>query len=168
MFYSMNTFHLPAGSARDAEKWFNDLTPDHRSMIKSVCMTFSLADLTPEVLVEMEKKWLWDLPLKSRQDERRMVFEVTYLLCWRFWQEKLRFLQKWDTLDKVYLERASGEASAFKGDALRAMEANEERSLMDVAREEVKVKLEGIVNEMGWIATKSLLMRRGAAARVYF
>lgn len=164
MFYSMNTFHLPAGSARDAEEWFDNLKPDHRSLIKSACMTFSLADLTPEVLVQMDKKWLWDLPLKTRQDERRMVFEVTYLLCWRFWQEKIRFLQKWDTLDTVYLEKACGETSVFDGDAFRALDAKEEKVLVDVAREKVKVELEGMVNEMGWKATKRWLMTRGPAS----
>lgn len=161
MFYSMNTFHLPAGSARDAEHWFNHLKPDHRSMIKSACMTFSLADLTPDVLVEMEKKWLWDLPLKTRQDERRMVFEVSYLLCWRIWQEKLRFLQRWDTLEMVYLQKKCGEMSAFDGEAFRNLDAKEERTLMDVAREEVMVELEEMVGEMGWKATKKWLMTRG-------
>lgn len=166
MFYSMNTFHIPAGSSRDAEDWFDNLKPDHRSMIKSACMTFSLADLTPETLVEMEKIWLWDLPLKTRQDERRMVFEITYLLCWRFWQEKMRFLQGWDTLDKVYVKKACGETSAFAGDAFRALEAKDERVLMDAARERVKVELEGIVNEMGWKATKKWLMTRRPALGV--
>lgn len=161
MFYSMNTFHLPAGSARDAEHWFNNLKPDHRSSIKSACMTFSLADLTPEVFVQMEKKWLWDLPHKTRQDERRMVFEVAYLLCWRFWQEKVRFLQKWDTLDRVYLEKMSGEPSAFDGEAFRNLDAKEEKVLMDTAREEVVVELDGMVGQLGWKATKKWLMTRG-------
>ena len=129
-------------------------------------MTFSIADLTPDVLVEMDKKWLWDLPLKSRQDEQRMVFEVAYLLCWRFWQDKVGFLKRWDTLDQVFLEKASGERSAFDGEAFRAMDAKEEKGLLDMAREEVRVELEGLVGEMGWKATKRWLMTRGPPFRI--
>ncbi|KAM0801899.1 hypothetical protein BDR22DRAFT_144933 [Usnea florida] len=161
MFYSLNTFHLPAGSASDAQQWLDGLKMCHRSMIKSACMTLSLADLTPDVLVEMEKKWLWDLPFKSRQDERRMVSEVAYLLCWRFWQDKMGVLKRWGTLDRVRLERASGERCVFDGEAFRAMDAKEEKGLLDSAREEVRVELEGLVGEMGWKATKRWLMTRG-------
>ena len=165
MFYTMNTFHLPAGSARDAEEWFNDLKPDHRSTIKSACMTFSLADITPDCLAEMEKIWLFDIPLKTRQLERRMAFEVTYLLCWRYWQEKIRFLQKWDTLEKVELKTGSA-TFAFDGDEFRALDAKEERRIMDLARGEVKTELEGMVDEMGWKAAKKLLMTRTATSGV--
>ena len=166
MFYSMNTFHLPAGSARDAETWLSHLKPDHRSMIKSACINFTIADLTSEVLVEMDKKWLWDLPAMTRQNEQRMVFEVTYILCWRFWQDKIRFLQKWDALEKVYLKMADGETSAWDGDAFRALDAKEEKSFLDVAREKVKSELEGMVGEMGWKATKKLLVAQGVASGV--
>lgn len=137
----------------------------HRSMIKSACLTFSIADLTPDVLVEMEKKWLWDLPLKSRQDEQRMVFEVAYLLCWRYWQDKVGVLKRWDTLDRVGLERASGERAVFGGEAFRALDAKEEKGLLDGAREEVRGELEGLVGEMGWKATKRWLMTRGPPFR---
>ena len=165
MFYSMNTFHLPAGSASDAQHWLDGLKMHHRSMIKSACMTLSLADLTPDNLAEMDEKWLWDLPFKSRQDEQRMVFEVAYLLCWRYWQDKMGFLKRWDSLDQVVFERVSGERSVFDGEAFRAMDAKEEKEILDVAREEVRVELEGLVGEMGWKATKRWLMTRGPPFR---
>ena len=161
MFYTMNTFHLPAGSAHDAEIWLNHLKPDDRSMIKRAGVTFSLADLTPEVLVEMEKKWLWDLPAMTRRYEQRMVFEVTYILCWRFWQDKIRFLQQWDTLDQICLKKAGGEASVFEGEAFRAWDAKEEKDFLDAARGLVKAELEGLVGQMGWKATRKLLMAGG-------
>ena len=83
MFYSMNTFHLPVGSAADVGTWLEGLKREHRDMIRSVCLTFYLEDITPAVLSEMEKKWLWDIPLKTRALEQRMVAEEAYLLWWR-------------------------------------------------------------------------------------
>lgn len=94
-----------------------------------------------------------------------MVFEVSYLLCWRYWQEKIRFLQRWDMLEKVQL-RTRSETWSFDGEAFRGLEAKEERRIMDLAREEVKSELESMVDEVGWKATKKALMTRGAASGV--
>ena len=94
-----------------------------------------------------------------------MVFEVSYLLCWRYWQEKLRFLQRWDMLEKVEL-RTRSETWVFEGEAFRGLEAKEERRIMDLAREEVKSELESMVDEVGWKATKKALLTRGAASGV--
>lgn len=163
MFYSMNTFHLPPGSARDAEDWLNHLKPDHRAMIKSACITFTLADLAPDVLVEMEKKWLWDFPATTRQNEQRMVFEVTYILCWRFWQDKIRWLQKWEELENVYMKMADGVTVAFDGVAFRALDPKEEKKVLEGARELVRSELEGMVGEVGWKGAKKLLMAKGGA-----
>ena len=64
-------------------------------------------------------------------------------------------------LEMVYLKKKGGEASAFDGEAFRNLDAKEERTLMDVAREEVMVELEEMVGEVGWKATKKWLMTRG-------
>ena len=165
MFYSRNTFHLPAGSAADAAAWSDGLLPHQRSLIKSACLDLSLADITPEVLNEMEKRWLWDLPLKSRQDERRMVFEVVYLLCWRYWQEKIRFLQRWEALGTVDV-RTGSETFSFGAEGFRALDAKEEKEILDLAREKVKAELEGMVEEMGWKAVRKLFMTRAVASGV--
>lgn len=148
MFYTLNTFHLPAGSARDADTWLTHLPPHHRSLIKSAALTFSLADLTPAVLVEMDTKWLWDLPASTRRYERRVVFEVAYILCWRFWQDKLRWLRRWEALETVVLERADGERVVLGGEAFRGMDAKDERVWLEGARGVVMGELEGLVRIM--------------------
>ena len=161
IFYSMNTFHLPVGSAHDVGSWFDNLKKEHRCLINSVCLTFSLADITPDVLTEMEKKWLWDLPLKTARSEQRMVSEVAYLLCWRYWQDKIDFLKRWEGLERVELRDAAGEGVGFVGEAFRGLEVKEERGIMDRARERVKGELEGMVGEVGWKAVRKGLMGRG-------
>ena len=50
------------------------------------------------------------------------VYEVTYILCWRFWQDKIRFLQKWEGLEKVYMRMADGTTLAAAGVGFRAMD----------------------------------------------
>ncbi|CAF9937816.1 MAG: hypothetical protein ALECFALPRED_007421 [Alectoria fallacina] len=168
MFYTLNTFHLPAGSARDAEVWLEHLRPDQRSLIKRAGLTLSLADLTPAVLAEMEKKWLWDIPTgRDRRHEERMVFEVAYLLCWRFWQDKIRALQRqqWPGLEEVVVANARGEVVAvFTGEAFRALGVEEERGVLDSAREVVRTELEGLVGEVGWKGARRWFLARGKGA----
>ena len=163
MFYTMNTFHLPPGSAHDAEIWLNHLKPDHKTLIKSACITFTLADLAPNVLVEMEKKWLWDFPATTRQDEQRLVYEVSYILCWRFWQDKIRLLQRWEGLEKVCMRMADGMTLAFEGVGFRALDPKVEKGFLEGAREIVRGELEGMVGEVGWKAVKKVLMAEGVA-----
>lgn len=88
IFFSQNTFHLPFGSATDLETWSRDaFKAEHRALIKSVCLTLSLQDLTLGMLKEMEKKWLFDIEVRNKAEERRMLADVAYALCWRYWRE---------------------------------------------------------------------------------
>ena len=165
MFYSMNTFHLPVGSAKDAQAWFDNLNMERRDLIKSVGIYLRLEDITPAVFTEMEKKWLWDLPVKTRRLEQRMVFEVAYLLCWRYWQDKIDFLKKWEGLERVVVRwGCGGDKVVFEGENWRELDVKEERRVMDGAREVVKVELEGLVEEVGWMKARLALMNGGAGA----
>ncbi|CAD6591112.1 MAG: hypothetical protein ASARMPREDX12_004927 [Alectoria sarmentosa] len=166
MFYTLNTFHLPAGSARDAEVWLQQLQPNQRSLIKRAGLTLGLADLTPAVLAEMEKKWLWDIPTGhgDRRHEERMVFEVAYLLCWRFWQDKIRVLQRWRGLEEVVVGNAKGEVAVFEGEAFRALGVEEERCVLNTAREVVRGELEALVGEVGWKGARRWILARGKGA----
>lgn len=171
IFYSSNTFHLPPGSASELEHWFEKLKPEHRSLIKSVCLTFSIKDITPNVLKEMEKKWLWDIPVKTRRLEQRVVFEVAYALCWRYWQDKLDWVKKLEGIERVVLLCGNGEVGecesgsgrvVLEGEGWRGLDIKVEREVLDRARERVKGQLEALVEEVGWRATKKALMNGGS------
>lgn len=170
IFYSSNTFHLPPGSASDLENWFGTLKPEHRCLIKSVCLTFSIKDITPNVLKEMEKKWLWDIPVKTRRLEQRVVFEVAYALCWRYWQDKIDWVKKLEGIERVVLLCVNGEVGewesgsgrvVFEGEGWRGLDVKVEREVMDRARERVKEELEALVEEVGWKAARKALMNGG-------
>lgn len=159
IFYSSNTFHLPPGSVSDLENWFQKMKPEHRSLIKSVCLTFSIKDITPTVLKEMEKKWLWDIPVKTRRLEQRVVFEVAYALCWRYWQDKLDWVKKLEEIERVVLLCESGSGRVvFEGEGWRNLDVKVEREILDKARERVKGELEALVEEGGWKAARKTLI----------
>ena len=55
LFYQTNTFHLPVGSSEVTLRWLNTLRPEHRDMIESVCIYYTLADLTSPILDSITK-----------------------------------------------------------------------------------------------------------------
>lgn len=176
IFYSSNTFHLPPGSASDLENWFDKLKLEHRSLIKSVCLTFSIKDITPNVLKEMEKKWLWDIPVNTRRLEQRIVFEVAYALCWRYWQDKIDWVKKSEGIERVVLMCGNGEMSecgsgsgrvVFEGEEWRGLDVKVERDFLDRARERVQGELETLVEEVGWKATRKALMNGDLGGRCW-
>ncbi len=45
MFYAMNTFHWPPGPVSNSDDWYANLQPEHRKMIKTICIDLDLVDL---------------------------------------------------------------------------------------------------------------------------
>ena len=45
MFYTMNTFHWPPGPVSDTDGWYANLQPEHRKLIKTICIDLDLVDL---------------------------------------------------------------------------------------------------------------------------
>ena len=54
MFYGENTFHLSPGPLAVSTFYFSRLRPHHHNLIKSLAVTFTIADLTIEVFQEVE------------------------------------------------------------------------------------------------------------------
>ena len=45
MFYAMNTFHWPPGPVSNSDGWYANLQPEHRKMIRTICIDLDLVDL---------------------------------------------------------------------------------------------------------------------------
>ncbi len=162
MFYADNMFHLPAGSAADAERWAKGLRDEDRRRIRGVCLTLSVRDITPDVLEEMERRWLWDLPVKTNRLEQRMVFEVAYALCWRYWVDKVEWVRGWEGLERVEVRwgTAGEQRVVFGGVEWRGMGmgGEEMRGWLEGGREKVRGELEGMVEGVGWRGARKALM----------
>lgn len=137
----------------------------------------------------MEKKWLFDIEVRNAADEQRMVAEVAYALCWRYWRDKIDWVvKKWEGLERVEVRCAAGdegEGVLFEeGEWRWAGEKGEEewrglleegkagRRLLERAREGVKEGLGGLVQDVGWKVARKALMSgrvrwRGGSGVVY-
>ena len=56
-YYAGNSFHLPPGPVEGFLKWYEALRPNHRDLIRSVTIDFSILDLTPSVLEQCESSY---------------------------------------------------------------------------------------------------------------
>ena len=57
VYYASNNFHLPPGPVEGFLKWYEALRPNHRDLIRSVTIDFSILDLTPSVLEQCESSY---------------------------------------------------------------------------------------------------------------
>ena len=102
MYYSENTFHMPPGSLEEMTLLLNNIRPECLAMMKHVELNFSLLDLTPSVLKEVEanlaktgdkvpydRQWqTWRLPipknaiyLKLLKDSLRCLWDGKLLVA---------------------------------------------------------------------------------------
>ncbi|KAG7002440.1 hypothetical protein G7Y79_00027g061320 [Physcia stellaris] len=56
-YYAGNNFHLPPGPVEGFLRWYEALRPNHRDLIRSVTIDFSILDLTLSVLEQCESSY---------------------------------------------------------------------------------------------------------------
>ncbi|MCJ1470783.1 hypothetical protein MMC07_009430 [Pseudocyphellaria aurata] len=107
-FYTKNTFFLPPGPVEHSINFFNHLTSDTRSLIKTIGIRFDLEDLAPIFIAQQQKsagsfdkKWMtaWN----SDKPGKNFSFACAEKLG-DIWFEKLAWVQEWDTVDTAKLE----------------------------------------------------------------
>lgn len=54
MYYTGNVFHLPQGTLKEIKQLLAKIKPEHLALMKQVKLKFSLLDLTPDALREIE------------------------------------------------------------------------------------------------------------------
>lgn len=110
MYWRLNTFYLPPGPVAHAESYFSSVKPAHKNLIKSLAVQFSIADLTTDILDEVEQVHSsaslygrdWYI-LNDRAEGYLWSCRVMNCL-WNLWREKLEWIGLWEGLDEVKLE----------------------------------------------------------------
>ena len=133
-------------------------------MIRDVCVTMSLADLTPLTISHIEKTIIPPRHLTRTNEEQRFVFRTAVYLELELWMNKLHFLQDRKTLETVYI-KTGDETIPFEGEAFRELDIQHLYTILEDAGGEVTDELQGMVDSMGLKATKDWLKGRGGAGQ---
>ena len=104
-FYGQNTFHLSPGPLDLSTFYFSRLRPRHQNLIKSLAVTFTIADLTVEEFeVEFELKHLKRLrnikffKEMSQEEQVGMWTACSLTVLESIWRQKLEWLLTWGPL----------------------------------------------------------------------
>jgi len=110
MFYSQNIFHLEPGPLIIASNYFDGLQPGHRNLIKSIVLSFTVADLTSAGFMFVEADvWRWK---QCCGQKVRSLDKFQQVAAWtnfsmktlrNLWRDKFLWLIKWPSLEKVEL-----------------------------------------------------------------
>ncbi|MCJ1459699.1 hypothetical protein MMC28_010078 [Mycoblastus sanguinarius] len=112
MFYSKNTFHLAPGPIVVTSNYFANLQSKHRDLIKSITITFSVADLTPEGFQRVEdeishrKEWFGENVQSMSKDQQVNVWTQCSITTLRvLWQQKIDWLKAWPTKQVLMISK---------------------------------------------------------------
>lgn len=107
MYYSLNTFHLPCGSAQKALEYFEGLDTKHLHMIQSVALRLSLKDLTPTVFYAIEQAMRMEaISGSSRSTTGNAWARWASIYVQVVWRRKLVGIRNWKSkcLESVSIE----------------------------------------------------------------
>lgn len=80
-YYAGNNFHLPPGPVEGFLKWYEALRSNHRDLIRSVTIEFSILDLTPSVLEQCESTYRERYKQSMAQPSYvRAMFDTAYIV----------------------------------------------------------------------------------------
>lgn len=109
MFWNQNTFYLPRGPLPHAQFFFGNVLPQHKALISSIGIQFSLLDLTDGVLAAVDdllcccpqEGW----PVEGQYGIRRFqaACVCTIALTW-IWSLKLAWIRGWKGLKELRLD----------------------------------------------------------------
>lgn len=149
LYYEKNVFHLPSGPIGNTTRWLDTLQPKHRSMIKSVCIHLSLADLSPRTMDDVDRESIvapYSIPALR---DLRAVKDIVRHLAVEIWKPKVEYLMKWRTLDRIVLEtgfrRFEYKVNKQPWSSNRGVEV-----VYLLMRKDVEEELREMVNALGW------------------
>ena len=110
VFYSRNAFHLQPGPIEIASQYFDRLQPKHKQLIKSVVITFTVADLTPEGFQSVDHdvrraKLFYGQNLRSMNKAQQVsaYIDISMTTLNHLWNRKYQWVRKWQNLERVEL-----------------------------------------------------------------
>ena len=110
IFYSYNTFTIPPGPIVIASSYFNNLDAENIILIKSLRLTFTVADLTPEGFQHVDediRHWKQLFGRSARKMDRAQQIaawmDCSMVALNVLWWRKLQWLLQWPTgLDNLH------------------------------------------------------------------
>lgn len=160
MFYDLNTFHLPHGPVQNTLQWVGNIQPESRDRIKKVCVTLSIADLTPAAL-EAFDRWRWAMGLSnpSVHFDRLVVYDLARYMETRLWREKIEFLEGWKSLQKICLQYPRSADWLDRNEVLGCVGTPPSLALrLEIPGQNVEAELRGLVYAMCWAKAREWLM----------
>lgn len=123
-YWAGNTFYFPRGPVSHSKLYWRSVRPQHKALVMSIAIQFSIADLTPEVLDHIEQ-YARKIPRHVKRDgcppeefyigwEHYVTTALTII-----WARKLDWIRRWENLETVRLEAPNKPAVELKGKELQ-------------------------------------------------
>ena len=121
LYWALNTFYLPRGPASHTRHYWTSVNPRHKTLVRSIGIQFSLADLTPETLDHIEH--YAHLRPDHNSPGQRLSGDVGSV-PWRhyivdalthIWAQKLGYIRGWQNLHELKLEAPDQQQLLLRG-----------------------------------------------------
>lgn len=108
-YWAKNTFYLPRGPVSHSKLYWRSIRSQHKALVTSIAIQFSIADLTPEVLRHIEEY----ARKNSDRGRREGILPQEFDSDWEYyvnaalasiWARKLLWIRHWGSLDRLRLE----------------------------------------------------------------
>ncbi|KAI9878735.1 MAG: hypothetical protein M1830_010641 [Pleopsidium flavum] len=118
LFYQQNTFFIAPGFIEDSGRYFDELTPYHKGLIKSVHMTINCHDSTKDALdfvgIEVYDYQVANggsLDYRSIAEKSEVFLRFAQFKLDRIWDERLDWISRWRKLSHLTLDFRVGTCS---------------------------------------------------------
>lgn len=108
-YWAKNTFYLPRGPVSHSKLYWRSIRSQHKALVTSIAIQFSIADLTPEVLSHIEQY----ARKNSDRGRREGIILQEFDSDWEYyvivalasiWTRKLIWIRRWGSLERLRLE----------------------------------------------------------------
>ncbi len=109
VFYSLNTFHLAPGPLRTSIEYFDKLQPHHKALIKHVSVDLGIADLTPNLLSELNarvsgRSLIMPVLSTTPPQDNTSVSVCLARMTKELWVSKLMYVLTWRGLSDIRIQ----------------------------------------------------------------
>jgi len=109
VFYGLNTFHLAPGPLCTSIEYFDRLQPHHKALIKHVSVDFGIADITPNLLSQLNAKVCgralkMPVPTAITPQDNILVSLSLARMTKELWVSKLMYVLTWQGLRSIKMQ----------------------------------------------------------------
>lgn len=166
MFYSMNTFHWPPGPVNCTDGWYANLQPEHRKMIRTICIDLDFVDLMyggTHAIEASARRHHGGQP--GDYDGNAWSIEAMFQLELRMWAQILSLycraipynLRGFNGLERVIVQSSIGRCVMNSPLGTNANEWESLKELVTAVSTHFEIIVQYHVNGRGWRKTKKWL-----------